>query len=102
MDQQDPRPAIDRLLRSVAARSPDHDWNDVTHLLGYGEEEEAVDVLIATLVHDAVPVSADEREQVRELVATFRFTREQATNYRYVALEMLDRLNVVDTDAPST
>lgn len=103
MDHREFRPALDRLLRSVAARSPEHPWDDVTHLVSFGEEEEAMDVLVATLVHDAVPVNTDERARLRGLTEYFHLTPEQARYYRYLAApEMLDRLNVVDTDGPST
>lgn len=47
-------------LGALVARSPDHRWDDVTHLLSFGEGEEAMDVLIETLVHDAVPEMLDQ------------------------------------------
>lgn len=96
----------DRASRFVAlmmSRSPDHNWWSVDEYLHVGEEGEAIDLMVAVLVKDRVPLTQGEADAVRSLVGYFPVSEESARIYRYSSdPTMLDRLNVVDTDGPST
>lgn len=88
---------IRTLVDSFAAADPDQDWRSVIHLLDYGQEDEAMDVVIATLVRFNVPIKSAERDTLRRLMGEFEFTEESRQYYRYLSdAEMLDRMTVVD------
>lgn len=88
---------IRTLVGELARHSPEQTWEDVDHLLDYGQDDEAMDVLIATIVRCNVMVTEKQRETLRTLMGEFEFTDESRQHYRYLAdLEMLDRMTVVD------
>lgn len=97
MDETELNNAIGAVVDELSGIAPEQDWSSVTHLLYHGEEGEAMDVLIATLVRFNVPISAEQRRTIGKLRGEFGLTDDSRRTYRYLGdSEMLDRMTVVD------
>lgn len=99
MDLDDLHEEAESLFAELRGRVRESDRTGMISLLTHGEEEEAIDLLVAALVNERVLLSGAEGGSVRRIVGYFDLPPHAATDLRYLAVpEMLDRLNVVDTD----
>lgn len=89
--------AIGELVDVLARRTPHTGWRGIRHLLDADEVEEAMDVLVANLVRDSIPITEAQHGRIRELMNVFELDAQNRSIYRYLGdPEMLDRMTVVD------
>ncbi len=89
--------AIRELAARVSGRVTDRGLSTVRHLVDVAEIHEAMDVLVATLVRNNVPITAAERDTVASLMNGLDLSEDDRTLYSYLGdPEMLDRMTVVD------
>lgn len=97
MSRTELKAGIRSLVEALAERHPDDGWRGVRHLLDFDEVEEAMDIVVATLVRDNVAITSTQHDRVRELTGAFEMDAHDRSIYRYLGdAEMLDRMNVVD------
>ena len=97
MEYTDLVAAIRECVERVSVRFADRGWSTARHLLDVAEIHEAMDVLVATLVRNNIPISPAEREWVATLMNGLELTPDDRILYPYLGdAEMLDRMTVVD------
>ena len=99
MDLDDLHDSAEALLATLRGRVRESDREGMLSLLTHGEEEEAIDLLVAALVKQCVPLSRAESDSVHRIVGYFDLPPRAAEHLRYLAVpEMLERLAVRDCD----